>query len=207
MICPLLSINFFQNQKFSGKQKGSFTKLFVSVLWDTKQFDETVMHPSSYARKFSRKEFFWNTKVFSNKTFWYSQTKTFSPENLDITPFFLKKIFHSRSFLKQCFHGEVFFGSVRKKVLTKLWSFPSRLLEKFRYQNPFETQKGSSTNNIGTVRRKIFNGVQWYPLFMHKILDTRIFLIHRNVPQRNFLVLWDKKFERNVGVPPFLHKM
>ena len=36
VICPLLSINFFRYQKTSGKQKGSFTKLFLSVLWDKK---------------------------------------------------------------------------------------------------------------------------------------------------------------------------
>ena len=110
-------------------------------MWDTKQFNETVMHPSSYARKFSRKEFFWNTKVFSNKTFWYSQTKTFSPENLDITPFFVKKIFHSRSFLKQrMFPQRSFFGPVRKKnwqnceasPLLCLENFDTRILSKHR---------------------------------------------------------------------------
>ena len=36
VICPLLSINFFRYQKISGKQKGSFTKLLVSVMWDKK---------------------------------------------------------------------------------------------------------------------------------------------------------------------------
>ena len=77
VICPLLSTNFFKNQKFSGKRKGSFTKLFVSVLWDTKQFDETVMHPSSYAWKFSRKNFFWNTKCSPTKHFGTVRQKLF----------------------------------------------------------------------------------------------------------------------------------
>ena len=36
VICPLLSIKFFRYQKFSGKQKVSFTKSFVSVLWNKK---------------------------------------------------------------------------------------------------------------------------------------------------------------------------
>ena len=36
VICALLSINFFPYQKFSGKQKVSFTKSFVSVLWNKK---------------------------------------------------------------------------------------------------------------------------------------------------------------------------
>ena len=143
VICHLLSTNFFKNQKFSGKRKGSFTKLFVSVLWDTKQFDETVMHPSSYARKFSRKEFFWNTKVFSNKTFWYSQTKIFSPENLDITPFFVKKIFHSRSFLKQrMFPRRSFFRSCEKKSFDKIVKLPPSFAWKISVPESFRNTEG-----------------------------------------------------------------
>ena len=66
---------FFRYQKFSGKQKGSCTKLSVSVLWD-KTFQKTVMpSPLSYAWEFSIKELYWNTKVFSNELFQYSETK------------------------------------------------------------------------------------------------------------------------------------
>ena len=110
--------------------------------------------------------------------------KNFSPEKRDTPKYFLdkkggsylKNIFESRDFLKQrMVFRQSFFGPVRKKILKKLWSFPPRLLEKFRYQNPFETQKGFSTNFIGTVRQRIFNGIQWYPLFMHKNFDTRKF--------------------------------
>ena len=46
--------------------------------------------------------------------------------------------------------------------------FPPPLLEKIRYQNFFETQKGSPTKFIGTLRQRFFNGVYWYPLLMHK---------------------------------------
>ena len=69
---PPLIHNFFRYQKISGKQKGSFTKLFVSVLWD-KKFRQNRDAPPSYAWNFSIKEFFWNTKVFSNEIFWYSE--------------------------------------------------------------------------------------------------------------------------------------
>ena len=41
--------------------------------------------PPSYAWKFSIKEFFWNTKVFSNEIFRYSETKT-TTENRDTPP-------------------------------------------------------------------------------------------------------------------------
>ena len=76
VICPLLSKKFFRYQKFSGRQKGSFTKIFVSVLWDKKNWQNRDA-PPSYASKISRKEFFWKTEVFCNGIFWYSQTKTF----------------------------------------------------------------------------------------------------------------------------------
>ena len=80
---PPLIHNFFRYQKISGEQKGSFTKLFVSVLWDKKFRQNRDAPRPSYAWKFSIKEFFWNnTKVFSNETFRYSETKT-STENLD----------------------------------------------------------------------------------------------------------------------------
>ena len=161
MISPLLSINFFRYQKIYGKQKGSFTKLFVSVLWD-KKFRQNRDAPLSYAWKFSKKEFFWNTKVFSNEIFRYSVTKT-STENRDIPPppllsikyFSLPEIFWNTEW----FPGEVFSVLWDKKFLTKPWSFPPPLLKTFRYQNSFETQKGSPTNFIGTVRQRFFNGV------------------------------------------------
>ena len=86
VICPLLSIVLFRYQKISGKQKGSFTKLFVSVLWDKKFRQNRDAPRPSYAWKISMKEFFWNnTKVFSNEMFRYSEIKT-STENLDTPP-------------------------------------------------------------------------------------------------------------------------
>ena len=83
VIWPVISIIFFRYQKISGKQKGSFTKLFVSVLWD-KKFRQNCDAPS-YAWKWSEKDIFWNTKVLSNEKFWYSETKI-STENRDDPP-------------------------------------------------------------------------------------------------------------------------
>ena len=42
--------------------------------------------PLPYACKFTMKDFFWNTKVFSNEIFLYSETKT-STEKRDTPPF------------------------------------------------------------------------------------------------------------------------
>ena len=93
---PLFQI-FFRYQKISGKQKGSFTKLFVSVLWDKKFRQNRDAPPPSYAWKFSIKEFFWNTKVFSNEIFRYSETKT-STENRDTPPSPYQNFFDTRNY-------------------------------------------------------------------------------------------------------------
>ena len=45
--------------------------------------------PPSYAWKFSIKEFFWSTKVFSNEIFQYSETKT-ATEYRDTPPSFIQ---------------------------------------------------------------------------------------------------------------------
>ena len=52
VICALLSINFFRNQKFSGKQKVSFTKSFVSVLWNKKFWQNRDALPLTMHEKF-----------------------------------------------------------------------------------------------------------------------------------------------------------
>ena len=53
---PPLIHKFFRYQKISGKQKGSCSKLFVSVLWDKKSRQNRDA-PPSYAWKFSIKNF------------------------------------------------------------------------------------------------------------------------------------------------------
>ena len=53
------------------------------------------------------------------------------------------------------------------------------------------------TEIFGTLRPKIFDGKSSYPLpplWCRKFFATWNFPIHRSVPQRNFSVLWDKKF-------------
>ena len=71
------------------------------------------------------------------------------------------------------------------------------------YPNFFDTRNYRNTKGFppteifGTVRQKNFGGKSWYPLpplWCIKFFTTRNFLIHRSVPQRNFSVLWGKKF-------------
>ena len=201
MISPLLSINFFRYQKISGKQKGSFTKLFVLVLRDKKFRQNRDAPPPSYAWKFSMKEFFWNTKVFSNEIFRYSETKT-STENRDTPPpplsikyFSLPEIFWNTEW----FPGEVFSVQWDKKN-REASLLP---LETFRYQNSFETQKGSPMNFIGTVRQRFFNGVYWYPLLMHKIFRCTKFSETPKCSLRKFFgTVRQKVFDEEAWYPP-----
>ena len=75
---------------------------------------------------------------------------------LSINFFSIPEIFFwkTEGFLYKAFQ----FDPVSQKISTKQWSFLPLLLENFRYQNFFETQKCSPTNFIGT---KLFVSVLW----------------------------------------------
>ena len=109
------SINFFRYQKISGKQKGSFTKLLVSVLWDEKFRQNRDAPPPSYAWNFSIKEFSlkhqsvlqWNISVQWDKNF---DGKSWYPP----PPLMYKIFFLTGNFLKhRMVPWRSFFGPVR----------------------------------------------------------------------------------------------
>ena len=163
--------------------------------------------PPSYAWKFSIKEFFWNTKVFSNEIFWYSQTKTFRRKIviplLSIKYFSLPEIFWNTEW----FPGEVF--SVLWENFRQNREDSPLLCLKLSDTRILSKQKGSSTNFIGTVRQKFFNGVSDIAFLSIKFCDTRNFLKHRSVPQRIFSVLCDTKFSAEKRDTPLslMHKI
>ena len=155
---PLIH-KFFSIPENFGKQKGSFTKLFVSVLWD-KNFDKTVMPPPSpsYAWKFSIEEFFWNTKLFSNEIFRYSETKT-STENrnpphalLSIKYFSLPEIFWNTEW----FPGEVFSVLWDKENFDKTVKLPPSSAWNFSIPEFFRKTEGFSYEYSRHWETKIF---------------------------------------------------
>ena len=179
---PPLIHNFFRYQKFSGKQKAFFTKLFISVLWD-KKYQQNRDAPS-YAWKFSIKEFFWNTKVFlfSNEIFRYSETKT-STENRDTPPPLIQTF--SIPEISEILKGPPtkFFGTVRQKIFDrKSWnSPPPPLIHKlFSCRKFSETQhrrihlpnfsalwdKKISTQNRKSWHNPLKHKIFWYPKLM-----------------------------------------
>ena len=153
---PFSSIKLFETKNFLKNSRIPLRNFSVRQKISTKPW----CPPPSYSWKFSTKKIFWNTKVLSNEIFWYCETKTFRrkivipPPLLSIKIFSLPEIFWNTEW----FPDEVFSVLWDKKISTKPWSFPPPLLENFRYENSFETQK-CSTNFIGTVRQKFFNGV------------------------------------------------
>ena len=74
---PLLSIKNFCLPETFWKTEGFFYRSFRFGPVKQKILAKSWCPPPFYAWKFSEKEFFWNTKLFTNEKFWYSQTKNF----------------------------------------------------------------------------------------------------------------------------------
>ena len=78
----------------------------------------------------------------------------------------------------------------------------------FRYQFFSETQRVSPTMFFDTVRRQVFDGKLWFPLFLLSLsfFDTRNFLKYRRDHVQSFLPLWNKRFPTDFSDIPFLCK-
>ena len=113
-VIPLLCIKIFVTIFFSGKQKGSFTKLFVSVLWDKKNRQNRDAPPAHMHEKFWIKNFF-KHKIVLHWNILAQWDKIFSTENRDNSPLSSIRNFPLPKNLwnAEWFPGEVFFGPVR----------------------------------------------------------------------------------------------
>ena len=139
MISPLLSIFFFRYQKNSGKQKGSSTKLFVSVLWDKKFRQNRDAPPPSYA--FDKRIFLkhqsvlqWNISVQWDKNF---DGKSWSPL-LSIKYFALPEFFWNTG----RFPGEVFSVLWDEKIVDKTVKLPPSFAWNFSMPEFFRNTEG-----------------------------------------------------------------
>ena len=125
VICPLLSIIFFRYQKISGKQKSSFTKLFVLVLWD-KKFRQNRDDPLLCMKIFDKRIFLKHQSVLQRNisALW---DKKFLTENRDMPPLIHNFFSIPENFRKtEKFSYKAFrFGLVRQKVPKKPWCPPS----------------------------------------------------------------------------------
>ena len=93
---PPLIHNFFWYQKISGKQKGSCTKLFVSVMWDKKFRQNRDAPPPPMHENFRYKNFSETPKCSPMKHFGTVRQKI-STGNLDTPPPFYPNFFDTRN--------------------------------------------------------------------------------------------------------------
>ena len=161
VICPLLSINFFRYQKVSGKQKGSFTKNFVSVLWDKKNRQNRDAPPFLCTKIFDKRSF-QKHQIVVQWNFLVQSDKNFQTEKRDT-------IYHEINFsIPQIFWNiegmpTKFFGTVRPKIFGgKTWYPPFYPQRTFRNQKFSQKQWDSVTKLFGSVRHKNFDWKSWY---------------------------------------------
>ena len=128
------------------------------------------------------------------------------------TPLLCMKIFRYQKIIEtQEVSSTKSFGTVRQKIFEGIPWFPPPPMHKiFPYLKFSETIKGSHTNFLIRLRQKNSNEKSWYtpPLLSLEFCDSRIFLMHRRVPPRNFSVLWDNKnFWQITVISFFMHKI
>ena len=174
---------------------------------------KTVISPS-YASKFLMCEFFWNTEVFFSDVFRHSETKNWQygaafssyAWNVSIKDFFWNTEGLRNNFFR---HWE------SNKFRQNSDALPS-YAQRFLHQVFFETQIGSHTNLMGTVRQKISARKSWHaiPPIPKLLFRTRNILKHKNVLWGSFSAAWGKKFcTENHDIPyqkiyfPLIHKL
>ena len=154
---PPLVHNFFSMPEIFWKTEGFLYKAFRFGPVRQKNSMKPWC-PSSYAWKFSIKEFFWNTKVFSNGIFWYSETKTFRWK-IVIPPSLLSiKFFPYQKFLETQ-NGSLakFFRSCQKKNFDKTVKFPPSFARKFSIPEFFRHTEVFSYEFYRHCETKILN--------------------------------------------------
>ena len=203
---PLIH-NFFSILKFFWKTNDFLYKVFrfgpVRQKISTKPWC-----PPSYAWKFSIKNFSETTKCSPLKYFGTVRQKLFDgkswylPPLLSIKTFSLPEIFWNTEW----FPGEVFSVLWDKKNFDKTVKLPPSFAWKFSIPEFF---RSVLLRILSALWDKNFSTeLSDIPFLCIKYCDTRNFLKHRTVPQRNFLVMCDKSFRRRNVIPPSLmHKV
>ena len=171
---PFLNPNIFRYQKFSETRVPLRN---FSVLWD-KNFDMKSWYSLPPSPPLLSMKFFDTRNLVKHRrsplrNFSVLWDNRFSIENRDI-PLLGIKFFDTWNFLTQGFLYE----------MIRYWDKTS------------ETQKGSSTKFIGTVRQQFFYRKSWYSPLIHKIFRYQNFL------PTKFLVLWNNRFSiENRDIP------
>ena len=196
VIPPFSSIKLFETKNFLKNSRIPLRKF--SALWDIEISSENRDMPPLIHKFFSIPENFRNTEGFLYKAFRFGpvrqkvRTKPWCPPPSYAWKFSMKELFWNTT---KVFSNEIFRYS-ETQTSTENRDTPP-FIQTFSIPEIIATVKDYPTESFGTVRQKIFDGKSWYPLpplWCIKLFATRNFLMHRSVPQRNFSVLWDKKF-------------
>ena len=151
-----------------------------SVPWDKNFWQNFVIYPS-YAWKFSIPKTFWNPEGFLNEKFRYRETKNNRWKIITPPPPPAAHIHENSDTGTFSKHRSVRLRNVsvlwNNPNSTENWDFPSFILTIFRYRKLFETPKGSTTKNFGTVRQKTF---------VKKLCNPPPSLIHKIFWYQNF---------------------
>ena len=180
MISPLLFISFFSVTETFRKTEGFLHKAFrfgpVRPNISTKPWCAL-----SHGWKFSIKEFFWSTKVFSNQIFWFSMTKT-STENRDTPLLSIKNFSLPATFWNtEWFPGEVFSVLWEKQNSDKTVKLPPSFAWHFSIPEIFRNTEVYRHWDTKKIRQKILI-LPPSPLLPINFFDTRKFLEQRRVP-------------------------
>ena len=189
IVIPPIMHKIFRYPKFSETLKG-WPRNF-SALWDQK-FSMEKRDTPYYAWNFSIPQVFWNIEGMPTKFF-----GTVRPKIVDGKtwyPLLCIKFFNTPNFLKHWRDAHEIFRHCETKNCRRKNVIPPIMHKIFQYPKFSETLKGYPWNFSALWDKKFSTEFSDIRFFCISFCDTRNFLKHRSVPQRNFLLLWDQKF-------------
>ena len=136
------------------------------------------------------------------------ETKNVRPK-LVTPPYYALNLFDTRKILKQRSVLQCFFTTVRQKFLTEPWC-PPPLHENFGTRYFFETQNGSLTNFLGTVKRKYVDRKSWcrspFSSSHNFISIPESFWNDEGFPNEVFQCCETKVFRKTCDIPSYASK-
>ena len=171
--------------------------------------------PPSYAWKFSIKEFFWNTEVFSDEIFWYSQTKTFRRKIFSVLwnkkkfprwsfpPSFAWKFSIPEFFRNTEVFSYEFYRHCETKIFQRSLVISPSYAENFAIHEIFWNTELLPNEIFRYCVTKVFDGETWYPpSLIPNIFRYPKFSDTPKCSNEIFRYCETKNFERKVVIPP-----
>ena len=164
---PLIHKNCFATRNFlKHRSKGFLYEIFRQC--DTKSWQKIViLPPTPLIHKVFRHQKLWEKKGSPTKFFGNVRQKNWQKIVILSHPAPLPQLKHNfirhQKFWEKKGSPTKFFGTVRQQTFYRKMGFSPLSHNVCRYPKFSETQTGSSTKLLGTLRRFLFNGKSWYP--------------------------------------------